>query len=108
MNISKSVPVGSKVHVSPTKSEKTVSKMYQCDWCGESITQKCHVNRHIISMREKKEYKCDQCDYTSNRKDDLARHITTVHNKKRRKDDWGDGDITASDVEPEKERIQIL
>ena len=82
--------------------------MFKCDHCGESFTQKCHVNRHIISVHERKEYECDHCDYTANRKDNIKRHMKSKHsakrsaeniiepnNKKRRKDDWGDGDITA-------------
>ena len=90
--------------------------MFSCDWCGESFTQKCHVNRHIISVHEKKEYKCDQCDYTVNRKDNLARHMkkhmkrrsadapainSDSKYKKRRIDEvnWGEGDLSSMEID---------
>ena len=79
--------------------------MFSCDQCGEAFTQKCHVNRHKESKHAGVKYSCDKCHYQATRKDNLNRHMKTKH---RRIDDLGDGDITASDVEPEKERIQIL
>ena len=53
--------------------------MFTCDWCGETFTQKCHVNRHIISVHERTDFKCFHCDFVTNRKDNLARHIRSKH-----------------------------
>ena len=79
--------------------------MFSCDHCGDVITENRNLTRHIVSAHERKEYECDQCDNAANRKDNLNRHMMAKH---RRIDDWGDGDITASDVGAEKEKNTSL
>ena len=60
--------------------KKTV-KMYKCDHCSESFTQKCHFNRHLQSKHAGVKYSCDKCNYQTTRKDNLNRHIKSKHAK---------------------------
>ena len=55
--------------------------IHKCDQCGESFTQKCHLNRHIQSKHADVKYSCDKCNYQATRKDNLNRHIKSKHAK---------------------------
>ena len=55
--------------------------IHKCDQCGESFTQKCHLNRHIQSKHADVKYSCDKCNFQATRKDSLNRHIKSKHAK---------------------------
>ena len=69
--------------------------LHKCDQCGESFTQKCHLNRHKESKHGGVKYSCDKCSYSANRRDNLNRHMKKKHA----------GDVEAGPhLSPEKEK----
>ena len=58
-------------------------KLFKCDICNYSSSQKCHINTHVESVHEgKKPFKCDFCDYSCSRKDNMNTHVASVHELK--------------------------
>ena len=74
--------------------------MFSCDQCGESFTQKCHLNRHKQSKHAGVKYSCDKCNYQATRKDNLNRHMKNKH----RRIDADQADPDLSHLSPEKEK----
>ena len=82
--------------------------MFSCDQCGESFTQKCHLNRHKESKHAGVNYSCDKCSYTVNRRDNLNRHMKNKHRRIDAEADQADqteqADQADPDLSPEKEK----
>ena len=55
-------------------------KVYKCESCGKSFSQKRYLQKHIYTVHEdNKHYNCKSCDKSFTYPYNLKKHIQTVH-----------------------------
>lgn len=55
--------------------------MYQCDYCGKSLSNQRGLEMHVAAHKNVK-FKCDQCAKVYTAPTNLRRHVREVHERK--------------------------
>ena len=57
----------------------TPSEFELCDICGQTITYKCALKRHLETQHGNNSYICPECNYQSPRVDNIRRYLRRYH-----------------------------
>lgn len=67
-----------------TLTSDSNQKIFDCQICGTSFSQKSHLTQHLRTVHEKlRPHKCQQCPMAFAKRYDLNSHVDAVHSKER-------------------------